>query len=368
MKVSEFRSIADALSRHATTREKNSGPTSRIGVQVSGGVLKLISGSSTAGMVVDVQPADGRFNYTVDARPLLQAAKILPAKDTMEITASPDELGFITSAGGGLKLKPNGQLQDAGFAKKPKEFRARASVPGDEWVRLAKTIKEVAGDIVAPSMHVVGDAVHISIVAPGGLHPRYATCTLDLIDGDDDYAASAYGDFFESLRALKEDGEIRFGRDGVLAATGKFEAYSGAYLVSPYDNETKRSETPREPSPWPILKSDGRLETSFTVDRKILLSVVKGQAPYDAENRITMEVTTGSLVIRPYGSEAEQRIPASTVGSGVRSVRADYLGGFLSTMDSKEVTVGWHARAKAIVVTGDEYQRWTLLVAPVALR
>lgn len=368
MKVSEFRNIADALARHATTREKNTGPTSRIGVQVSNGVLKMISGTSTAGMVVDVQPAEGKFNYTVEARPLLQAAKILPAKDEVTILAKPEGLEVVTAAGGGLKLQPNGELRDAGFAKKPKGFRARAAVPAAEWVRLAKTIKEVAQDIVAPSIHVVGVEVHVSIVAPGGMHPRYATCTLDLIEGDEDYSASAYGDFFESLRAFKDNGSLAFGRDGVLASCGRVEAYSGAYLVSPYDNVSKRAETPREPDPWPILQSDGELSTSFTIDRKNLLSVIKGQAPYDAQNRVTMEVTTGSLVVRPYGSEAEQRVPTSTHGSGVRSVRADYLGGFLSVMDCKEVTVGWHQRAKAIVVSGDGYERWTTLVAPVALR
>lgn len=330
--------------------------------------MKMISGSSSSGMVVTVQPYEGKFAYTFEARPLLQAAKILPAKDEVEIKATPEGLELVTAAGGGLRLQPNGDLRDAGFAKKPKVFRARASVPEEEWVRLSKTIKEVSDDIVPPSMHVVGTSVHVSIVAPGGYHPRYATCTLPLIDGDDDYAASSYNDFWDSLRAFKTEGVISFGRDGVLAATGRLEAYSGSYLVAKYNQVEKRPEPAREPDPWPILKSDGELATSFTMDRKNLLAVVKGQAPYDAHNRITMEVTSGSLVVRPYGSEAEQRIPTSTVGSGVRSVRADYLGGFLSIMDCKEVTVGWHASAKAIVVDGEGYERWTLLVAPVALR
>ena len=368
MKVTEFRTIADALARHATTREKNSGPTSRIGVQVSNGVLKLISGTSTAGMIATVQPAEGKFSYTVDARPFLQAAKVLPAKDQLEMVATASELTLNTSAGGGLRLQSSGELRDAGFAKKPKDPRATASVPDAEWVRLAKTIKEVSQELVAPSIHAVGSDVNISIVAPGGLHPRYATCTLPFLSGEDGYYASAYNEFFESLRALEGDGVLSFGKDGVLASAGRLEAYSGAYLVSPYDDTTKRAEEPREPEPWPILRVSGEMAVSFTIDRKNLLAVVKGQAPYDSENRITMEVTAESLVIRPYGSESEQRLPASTQGSGVRSVRADYLGGYLSTMDCKEVTVGWHTTAKAIVVSGDGYERWTLLVAPVALR
>jgi hypothetical protein len=216
-------------------------------------------------------------------------------------------------------------------------------------------------------MHVVSPNVHITIVAPGDYHPRYATLTLPLVSGDDDYSASAYNDFFDALRALKEDGTISFGRDGALAQAGKIEVYSGHYLVSKYDPKTQVSESPREPDPWPILAVSGELATSVTMDRRALLSIIKGQAPYDSENRVTLEITSGSLAVRPYGSEAEQRVPASTIGSGVKSVRADYLGGFLSTMDCKDVTVGWHLMAKAIVVTGDTYERWTLLVAPTAM-
>jgi hypothetical protein len=368
MKVTELREITDALSRFATTREKNTGPTSRIGVQVSSGVMKMISGNQTAGMIVTVQPAEGKYNFTFEARSFLQAAKILPAKDEVELEPSPAGLSMKTAAGGGLKLVPNGVLQDAGFAKKPKTPRAKAAVPESEWHHLSRIIKEVSQELVFPSLHVVEKCVHISIIAPGGMHPRYATCTLDLVDGEDGYYCGSYNDFWEALKPFKTDGTLSFGRDGVLATSGRLEAYSGPYLVSKYDAKTGTYESPREPEPWPILKVEGELATSFTIDRKALLAVIKGQAPYDSENRVTLEVTSGSLVVRPYGSEAEQRLPTSTVGSGVKSVRADYLGGYLSTMDCKEVTVGWHLTAKAIVVTGDGYERWTLLVAPTAIR
>jgi hypothetical protein len=265
-----------------------------------------------------------------------------------------------------VNLKASGSLADAGFAKKPRNPRADAIVPPEEWGRMARTFKEVADKIVAPSIEQVDGKAYVSVIAPG-VGGRYASCVFDA-QGEGGYAASSYPEFWDALRVFEEEGTLKWGTDGVIAQSGRFECFSGPYLVSKYDRATHIPETPHEPKPWPIMRFKGEPAVSFTMDRKSLITVIKGQAPYDEHNRVTIEVTTGSVVIRPYGSEDGQSVPIETRGSGVRSVRADYLAGLLSTMDTGEVTVGWAVNAPSILITGKGYERWTILVAPVTLR
>lgn len=362
MKVSEFRDICDALARFASVRETAKPPESLIGVQVSKGELRLIAGSDVAGMVVMVGPAEGEFGYTIQARPFLQSAKALTAKDTVDIIADTDRLTVKASGGGSVKFNRVGKLLDAGFPRKPKDPQASVHVDVGQFEQISQLFTVISAKVEVPTIQRVGDTAYISAVAPGD-RPRYASLRLDGCEGPEGYSASGYLDFWEALKALEHSGTLKWGRGGVSAISGPYECYSAPYLVSKYDPKTKTAEPAREPDGWPILEAKSPT-ISFTLDKKTLIALVKGQSPHDEHNRITLEVDNGSVEVRPYGSEEGQSVPASTQGSGVRSVNAEYLLGLLNKIDSKEITVGWGGQP-ALSLTAKGYERWTILLAPV---
>ncbi len=364
MNVKEFKEIADALARFATTREKAQGPTAFIGLQAGGGRLKLISGNEQAGMIVDVGETDTRASYAFPSRTFLQSAKVIPAKSEVEFIVTDDYLSVSTSGGGSLRLQSSADLGAVGFARKPREFSATARVEGSSFERISRLFKEVDEGLVTPTLWLTGTEVHATVVAPGN-YSRYVDFTFKG-EGEDGYGASAYTDFWDSLRALSVDGDIRFGHSGVVASSGRFEAFSGPYLVSKYVNGS--AELPHEPEAWPVLgfRGDG---IHFTMDRRNLISIVKGQAPGDEHNRITLQVETGIVKVCAFGADAGMTIPVETSGGvGVRSVSAEYLTGLLSAIDSKNVTIRLGGRAPAISIEPEGYAGCTILLAPTALR
>ena len=373
MKVSEYRKVVDALGRFATTRETARGPESLIGVQCSVLQIKLIAGSSVAGVVVQLPSEDCdtttdgplHFSYTVDARALLQSAKILPAKETIRFKIDRNMLSVIVSGGGKLELKATDTLlNQAGFHKKPKVFTAKAFVYGESFARIARIFSEISEKVEVPSIQIDGKYAY-AVAVSSGKRARYANIRLEG-DGPDGYSASGYLDFWESLKSLTADGEVGFGRNGILAVSGNIECYSAPYLTSRYDPETKISHEPKEPPAWPILGTKNML-TSFKMERKGLIDIIRGQAPNDEHQRVTVRISKNAVFISAFGSETGLTIPTETTGSGFRSFRADYMTGLLRAMDSKEVTVCWGDPAKAIRIDAVEYPNWTILLAPISL-
>jgi hypothetical protein len=356
MKVSEYRLIADALSRFATTREKATGPDTKIGVQCSNGRLKLISGSADAGMVVDVSPCEGKFSYIVEARPFLQAAKVMPAKDTVTIDATEQRLEVVASGGGRVTLNPVGALGEAGLPRKPKDMRASANLYGEKFGQASKVFRAVIDrrdlptatrDGILVTFTVADGMLYITTVEAVG-KAKYANLMADATG--EDIAIGVPVEFTDAWKALEQDGTISIGTDGVIAKSGIFECFSRAISQSGL----------------PVMQFKGE-GVGFTINRKNLIEVVKGQAPHDEHNRITLDIDTGLLAIRPYGSENGQSVPAQTHGSGVRSVNAEYLVGLLGSIDSREVTVRWAPAAPAISIAAKEYAQWNILMAPVIL-
>lgn len=373
MKVSEFKKYTDALARFATTREKASGPSSLIGVQNRNGVLKLISGSSRAAMVVTVAEHDSAeedFSYTVPARPLIQASKVLPARS--EITLRGDKRGLHIQAKGGGTIDISATdipLREAGFAKKPKKFRVRGNIDVTNLKRISKLFKNVSAKVEVPSVHVVRGTAYATAVAPGN-RPMYVNYRFDAessVGPDDDYNMAGYRDFWEALTHFTEDGVIEWGRDGILVKSDFAECYSAPYLVSKWDAKTHTAGPAEEQVAWPIMVAVEASDVSFTMERKVLLDAVKGQAPFDEHNRVTLEVNAGSVRVMPFGSSDGMDLPCKASGKGIRSVNADYLITLLNAMDGKEVTLRWSGGVPAISISSKEYSSWTILLAPVAL-
>jgi hypothetical protein len=368
MKVSEFRTYIDLLSRFATTREKATGPQSYVGIQKRGAELKFISGVSTAGVVVDIpehESETGNFTYTVNARPLLQSAKVLPAKANITIVADRGGLHIQTEGGGVFDLsKTDVSMREAGFAKRPKEFQAEGPVSVKNLKRMSKLFKAVSAKIEVPGVQVKGGTAFATVVAPGN-RAQYVNYRFPA-SGQDGYNMAAYRSFWEALTHFQSDGILKWGKQGVLLESDGATCFSAPYLTSTYDPAIGVGPAQEAP-PWPIMMATEKSDIAFTIDRKVFIDIVKGQAPLDEHNRVTFIVDTGSVRVTPFGSTDGMDVPCKGKGTGIRSVSADYLNGLLSHMDAKEVTLRWDDGVPAISITAEDYENWTILLAPAGL-
>lgn len=372
MKVTEFRAICDTLGRFAINREKVTGPESKIGVQAANGILKLIAGTETAGVVVEVGQCDGRFAYVVEARPLLQSAKVLPAKEEVTLTATESALTITASGGGRVSLNAAGRLSDAGFPKKPKSFVASGSVYAEQWTQMAKMYRAVVDDDVIDKK--VRDVQYVTMEFYGGSlfvngvawhsKAKYASFSTEC-QGEEHHTAVTLP-FWEALKALDADGVLSAGPDGILAKAGRAECFAIPRMTQEYDQESHTVGSIIDVPPIPTLRAES-LGIGFDLERRRLIEVIKAQAPHDEHNRVTLTVDTASMTVTPFGSEGGMQLPTQTYLRGVRSVNAGYLLDILNSMDAREVEVRW-GNAPALSITAKEYKQWTILLAPVTLR
>lgn len=374
MKVSEFKKYTEALARYATTREKANGPESLIGVQKRGDVLKLISGNSRAAMVVTVdehKSDEGDYSFTIPARKFLQTAKVLPARAEIEIRTSKNGISLHAQGGGNIDVaRGDLSLREAGFARKPKSFRAEGQIDAKNLKRMSKLFKNISAKVEVPSVQIVKGTGYATAVAPGN-RPMYANYRFPATSSngpDDEYNMAGYRDFWEGLTHFSEDAVIKWGRDGILVKSAYAECYSAPYLVSRWDAEKQKADPPEEQVAWPIMVAIEQSDVAFTIERKTLTEAVKGQSAFDLEeSRITLEVNTDSVRVMPYGSSDGMDLQCKATGKGIRSVRSDYLLTLLNAMDSKEVTLRWSGGVPAISISAEDYSSWTILLAPVAL-
>ena len=373
MKVSEFKSYTDALARFATTREKAQGPEALIGIQKRNDTLKLISGHSRAGIVAEIpshESADGNYSLAVAARPVLQAAKVLPPRADITLKVDKDGLHIETEGGGVFDVASEMPLREAGFAKKPREFNARGRLDKITLKRASKIFKKVCDKVTVPSVQVVDNVGYIVAIAPGN-GSQYVNYQFEAendtpIEGES-YNMAGYRDFWEALTHFTEDATIEWGREGILVRSGNIECFSSPYLTSRWDEKTRTAGPPSEVPAPPIMVASTKSDVMFSIERKTLLSIVKGQAPFDEHNRVTLVVGADSIRVSPFGSEDGQEVQTLAEGKGTRSVNADYLSGLLNAMDSKMVTLRWSGGVPAISLSAEEYSQWTILLAPVAL-
>jgi hypothetical protein len=357
MKVSEYKKLIDKVKAFASSREKAAGPESVVGVQVSNGVVKFIAGTDEAGVVItlaDAQAEVGSYGFIVSARPLIESAKVLPAKDNVVIEITKKMMTIVASGGGRLELKAVGTLREAGFPKKPKQHVATASIYSEQWGQMSRLFDAVlekykTGNNV--NLRFMDDGLYI--VGTAMPSNRYAMLLVPEYEGPQvDFFP--VNDFWSALKVLDGDGVIRAGYDGFIASTGDTEVFS---LIVRFEKN------------WtiPVIKAVGD-GVGFTMSRTDLVSVVRGQAPNDEHNRVTFEVDE-DLKVTAFGAETGINLPVNTVGTGIRSVNANYLSSILRAMtDTKEVTLRWGNPSPGIRISASEYPSWMILVAPVALR
>lgn len=366
MNVTEFKRKLAALSTHATIREKATGPESRIGVQAAGGKIKLIAGTSRTGVTVIAGDTDvtGRV-FTIDARPFLTSGKVIKGKLDLQFEVTGSGLGIVTDKGGSLGCQETGTLRESGFVKRPRKLIAQAQIDGPKWAQIGRLFDAVQRDIdiPTPTIDIRADGTDITAVSPV-MQELYASLHVNNSQGEA-YGA-AYVDFFRSLKVLEHSGTLSFCEDGVVASAGDIEIFSGPYRVARYDAKKRTSLPPENPKPLPTLNFRGTPATSFTLERKRLIDVLRGQASNDQDNRVTLVVNDTALEVVSYGAESGFVIPTATSGQGMRSVNAGYLMDILRAFDSKEVTLGWGV-SPGIKIDAEGYQGWTILVAPVVL-
>lgn len=261
-----------------------------------------------------------------------------------------------------MDIGKTGSLRDSGFPKKPKEHLARAVIPAEGWKQMAKLFKQVCEKVETPSVQVIDNVGYATVVSPG--RGRYVSYTF-AAHGPTEYNMSGYRDFWNALTHMGEDGALMWGKAGIVGSAGQFECFSAPYLVSRWDEETRTAEPPTETHAWPILSVSGVEEVGFTIPKAELLTAVKAQSAFDELHRITLQVDSDSLRVSPFGSDDGYQIPCEVRGKGIRSVSADYLSGLLSSMDTKEITLGWSSGQPAITVTAKDYSNWTILLAPL---
>lgn len=362
MNISSFKKVVDALARFADMRAPDSDPRSKIGVQVDKhGKLTLISGSSCCGLLYRIDDEisfDKPVLFAIEAKPLLQAAKVLKGKGTISIVVTSDSLSINVDGGGGtVKLIASCELKDAGFVPKIKSSDCTMRITGDTWEQLYRIIPAVSTIDIEPPTLTIGDGMaHIVAVAKGE-RPCYARFSAPA-DGPDWTSVAVNVSFWESLKAFTSDGNISWSADGAVATAGNVSVWSKAITFDPAPFE-----------PWPILESSGEMTAYAIIDRTMLIEAIRGITPgedLDKYGRITFEINDTSVSLSPFGDEGGISIPCKTMGKTMRTVRAEYITKMLKASVGKEVRVGVY-KAPPISISSQDMSGWTILVAPVAL-
>jgi hypothetical protein len=370
MTVTEFKRIINALSTYATVREKATGPETLIGVQSKDGILKLVAANGRGGIAVTA--GVGEFptaSFTVLGRPLLNAAKVLKGKIDLQWVVGPDNLQLVSDKGGSIVCDASGSIKESGFARKPQRVLATGFVNGAGYGQIARIFDAVQRDIESncPTIHFYEDKAVLTAISPVNKE-LYATLSIPSTGVTEEVYGSAYMEFWKALKVLDQEGTIEFGTDGVIARSGVYEVFSSPWRISPYDRKTRTSLPVQNPKPHiEFIWRDNDSVARVTIDRKILIDAIKGQAPDEELARVTLQVDTGSLQVYAYGAEAGLTLPAVTENSGIRSVQGPLMLDMLRAFDSKDVELSWGSPSPGIRLNNKEYNGWTVLIAPVTM-
>jgi hypothetical protein len=353
MVITELKDIADALKKFASIRDKVDGVDSRIGVQAGNGVLKLISGDGTNGIIIDVMqlPSEIRAAFYIAARPFLQGVKALPAKAEVDIDISKNGLTLVSDKGGRLNMPAKGPLSVAGFAKPPKDgILAAVTIDQKTADQISKLYPAVvSGDEKLTqtygSIAIVAETAYITFVEPR-IKTKYASLSLPCFtEKETEIVASAT--FWEALGA-SGGGDLIIREGGITVGDDKRTLYA--------TNTTEES--------WPVFGIEGEL-SAFNCERKVLIDVIKGQMPNEKFGRVVLSYKDNTLEVRPLGMEGGQTIPVNTSGDAIRGMDGHIFLSMLNALTDKMVTVGIVAGSPAVILRSESYKDWKLMVAPL---
>lgn len=364
MNITSFKKSVDVLSRYADTRAQDHDPRSKIGVQVDGsGNLTLISGSSEGGILYRYGPVtfDKSKAFAINAKPLLQAAKILKGKGSVELSIADDVFTLSIDGGGSVDIPAQSSLSSVGFVKKPKSFDSHAAVRGETWEQISRIIGSTDPTNIEPPTIQVADGKANIVSVAGGMRSCYARYTCD-VESSVGFTMSPYPSFWEAIKSVSEDGMMSWSKSDIMVSAGSVECWSKAILFSNKDNDL--TEVPS----WPILTILGNPVATATISRTALIEAIRGVTPgddVDSFGRVTMSIMNNGISLSPFGDESMMKIPCVTSGSANRSIRSEYIVKMLRASFGKEVTISVY-NAPPVSISSPEMLGWTVLVAPVA--
>jgi hypothetical protein len=360
MNISTFKKMVEALGRFADMRAPDNDPRSKIGVQVSkSGALTLISGSSCCGLLYRIEESiqfGSPVIFAIEAKPLLQAAKVLKGKGSVSFEVGTDSLCINVENGGSVNMIVSCDIKDAGFPSKVSGHTCSMKIESNTWEQLYRIIPAVSTlSIEPPTISMVNGTGNIVCVAKGD-RPMYARYSAQAT-GHDSSSTCVDISFWEALKALDADGVIYWGDAGVSATAGNIEVWSKSIK---YDDKFE---------PWPILEQRGNESAFADIDRTSLIESLRGVTPgedIDKYGRITFEIKDGFISLSSFGDEGGISIPCKSYGKTTRTLRSEYFIKMLRASVGKTVRVGVY-QAPPISISSPEMSGWTILVAPVAL-
>ena len=354
MNKSEYTALVRQLSTFGESKENSFGVGTRLGVQWMAGSLALITGSELGTCVVRCDKASVRgpshdLSYHVDFRPFAQSVKAITGRVDITFEVTEDALIVHTTAGGKLRLKKQGPLADAGFLRKPRDMEISFEIPSiDTLSAMAEGVFKTKEKLEHTYGTIVDDA--IIFVEPKG-HTKYACLRVRNMNSRPLIVRDS---FWAAIKGLKK-GRISAGPHGIMAVTDTSSVYHKVEHVS------------EQWDPWPLLDVSGEF-AEVIVDRKAAIAAFKAMLPREEYQRVNISFADGKLHVSPYGSDDEQVIPAKrTRGTGQRLVNAQLLIDMFSNMDPARDVAIRLTTAPAVVLAGDGFEDWTLMIAPTVL-
>jgi hypothetical protein len=375
MNISAFKRSVDALARLASakTSSPSSDPRSKIGVQVDrSGNLTLIAGSPGAGVLCRMQDKidnDGKpYLFAVDAKTMLQAAKVLKGKGTVHFSVDDDGLTVNVDGGGSVRMAYSCSLKEADFPPKPKSLDSSVSIGASEWDIIYRMISAIDPlNIEPPTVEFDTDRVHIVAVARGE-RPCYVRLTKKTNDCQTQVASPVI-EFWDAIKCLDKDGTLSWGSEGFLATIDDLQVWGIPLLFGGYSQDGGEPKGGKPPAPWPVLAIKGEPIAMAAVNRTAMIDAIRGVIPnddIDEYGRITIEIKNNQISLMPFGDESGISFPAKTAGSSTRSIRGEYIVKMLRASVGKEVTLSMY-QSPPISIGSPDMPGWTVLVAPVAL-
>ena len=337
-------------------------PTDRVLIQASRGRLKLVAGTADSTLVVDAGETTAQGKALVSAKLVLNSAKALRGKGTVEFTVSPAGAAVRVSTGAEMLLA---NVDDA--------------MP--DWVRPKVTSFAVPfGEGFLAEAARVFDATtgkswpysHIAISAEDGIltltaTDRYAYSSVSLEGAEElpeqGYLGSISSVFTGQLRGLDAAGQVHV-IDGKATRNGGYLTDEVVTLVSgPYTAATRFVRAASLPHTDMFA---AEAETSVSLDKKVLIDMVKGVGTNDQHNRVTLVARNAALTIHPYQDPTtSMKVPAKVEGAdGSVGVSADILSRCLTAYPGKTASLGW-SRVRAPITLLDRSWPWRMYLAPL---
>jgi hypothetical protein len=324
-------------------------PTDSILIQATNGRLKLVAGTADSTLIVDAGETSATGKALISAKLLLNAAKSLRGKGTVEFEVTPEGATVRVSTGAEMGL-PNTEDKMPDWVRVPKQDVAATPFPAGFLAEMAKVFDATTGKYW-PYSHVAVSSKGQALRFAGS--DRYAVAMVDLEGPEvlgEAYRGSISSVFTGSLRGIDGGGTIRMTDDTLWLVAGPYTAVTRLYEAFSYYFP---SILEREP------------DTTAEIDKKVLIDMVKGVASQDEHNRVALAAREATLTVHPFLDPATSvKAPALVQGEGSVGLSSDILSRCLAAYPGKSVTLGWSpGRAPLRIV--DRTWPWTLLIAPV---